>query len=355
MTNFNSNDIRRLDDMLTESRNIVITCHLCPDGDALGSSLGLYNTLRNLNPGAKVTVVTPDEPTRNLAFLPGYTTIIPYSRYKGKAEKLIAGADLIVCLDYNALMRVDLLAQPIKESKAAKVLIDHHIDPENFADITFSFPGKCATCMLLFEILEAAGKDEYINVDAANCLLAGMMTDTGDFAYNVNDPETYNAIGRLIAKGADKARLTRILFNTFSEENLRIQGFALAERMDVFAEMHAALIVLTRNDLNRFKYRKGDTEGLVNKPLAIPGILYSCYLREETDYIKVSMRSLGNLPVNEICSKYFNGGGHLNAAGGEFYGSMEDCIITFRNSLKENFDKYIKDNKILSEVLKDEL
>lgn len=355
MTGFVKEDLTRLEGLLLNSRNILITCHLCPDGDALGSSLALYNLLKIVNPQAKVTVVTPDEPTRTLSFLPGYGSILWFTKYQPRIERLASEADLLVCLDFNALMRTDYLERVLKGMKAVKVLIDHHLDPETFPDLTFSYPEKCATCMLLFELMQTIGFDRFIDSDTANCLLAGMMTDTGDFAYNVSDPDIYREIGALISKGADKARLTRLLFDTFSEANLRIQGFALAERMEVFHDRHAALVVLMRDEMNRFGYQKGDTEGLVNKPLAIPGVLYSCFLREEANYIKVSMRSLGDFPVNKICSRYFNGGGHLNAAGGEFYGTMEECILTFRQTLDENYHTYIKNNKNLEEILKDEL
>lgn len=340
--------------MLRGSRNIVITCHLSPDGDALGSSLGLKKVIANVNPNAQVTVITPDEPTKSLSFLPGYREIVPLSRVGRKVETIIRKADLIVCLDYNQLYRIDLLAPYIESSQALKLHIDHHIDPELFADVMFSYPEKPATCMLLFELLVSCGLKTYINAEAANCLLAGMMTDTGDFSYNLGDTNIYSVIGELIELGADKARLTRILFQTFSESNLRIQGFALSEKMEVFKEFNVALISLTRDELNRFDYKKGDTEGLVNKPLSIPGILYSAYFREETDYIKVSMRSLGDLPVNEICSRHFEGGGHLNAAGGEFHGSMEECIERFKSLFEDNIIKYIEPSETNRQILEEE-
>lgn len=352
--NFNRQDVLRLKQVLSDSRKIVITCHLSPDGDALGSSLGLKCILASLNPKATVNVVTPDEPTHTLSFLKDFKTITPLSRNEQKAARVIAQADLIVCLDFNQLSRTDLLAPYLRGARAVKVLIDHHLEPEDFADITFSYPEKCATCMLLYQLIEAAGLSEYIDASAADCLLAGMMTDTGDFSYNVCDPGIYAVVGNLIGLGADKGRLTRLLFNTFSESHLRIQGYALAEKMEVFKDSHAALIYLTRDELNRFGYKKGDTEGLVNRPLSIPGVLYSCYLRDETDYIKVSMRSLGKLPVNEICRDYFEGGGHLNAAGGEFKGSMNLCIDTFKKSLPETLSKYITGNKELEKILEDE-
>lgn len=354
-TRFDDKALGEFKSALSTARQIVITCHLSPDGDALGSSLGLKCVLKRLNPTARTHIITPDEPTRTLSFLPEYTSITAYSSHPIKSASLIHQADVIVCLDFNELARTDLLKPYLAQASATKILVDHHLNPENFAHIQFSFPDKCATCMLLFELLEASRCEEYISKDAADCLLAGMMTDTGDFSYNVSDAYIYTVIGKLIDKGADKGRLTHLLFNTFSETNLRIQGFALAKRMDVFNEEHAALITLDREDLNLFGYHKGDTEGLVNKPLAIPGILYSCYLRQETGYIKVSMRSLGDFPVNKVCSDYFGGGGHLNAAGGEFYGTMDECVSTFKKILSENLKKYIEPSHLLNDILNEEL
>lgn len=350
---FNAQDVNKLRLWLETSRKIVITCHLSPDGDALGSSLGLKRLVTNLNPEAHVEVVTPDHPTKTLSFLPGYKEILPYSQFQHRVTHLVEEADLLICLDFNQLSRTDLLADCLRESNARKVLIDHHIDPEHFADIMFSFPLKCATCMLLFQIIVAAGLEGFISADVAECLLAGMMTDTGDFSYNVSDPETYNVIGRLIGLGADKARLTRLLFKTFSESCLRIHGYALSQKMEVFYDYNAALIVLTRDELNHYDYHKGDTEGLVNRPLEIPGIIYSCFLREETNYIKVSMRSLGDFPVNKICEENFNGGGHLNAAGGEFYGTMEECITTFKKILPGNSERFIEGNHAIKKIIKE--
>jgi len=285
----------------------------------------------------------------------GFNDIMVYTRNSTRVAGLISAADLIFCLDYNALSRIDLVAPLVAKSKAFKIQIDHHLNPEDFVDMSFSYPEKPATCMLLYEILCAAGFREEIDPEAATNLLAGMMTDTGDFSYNIKAPGIYSVIGELIEMGADKARLTRLLFNTFTETNLRIQGFALSERMEVFNDMHAALITLSRDDLNRWNYHKGDTEGLVNKPLSIPGILYTAYLREEERYIKVSMRSLGDFPVNELCSNYFGGGGHLNAAGGEFYGALDECAELFRSLMAQNKERYIDNNASLGRLLSEEI
>lgn len=348
-------DIQRLTTLLRGSRRVIIVCHFAPDGDALGSSMGLREVLMKLNPNVDVRVVTPDEPTKTLSFLPGFDRLMPYTRYKGVVEANVKHADLLVALDFNAPSRTDYLAPVVKEANCPKVLIDHHLDPEDFVDLAFSYPESSSTCYLLFRLLEACKLEKYITPDAADCLLTGMMTDTGNFAYSVSDPEIFPAVGRLIALGADKARLDKLLFRTSTESALRIQGFALAEKMEVFPGDHAAFVTLTRDELNRFSYQRGDTEGLVNKPLEIPGVLYSAYFREEERYIKVSMRSVGDFPVSTLCTDYFSGGGHRNAAGGEFHGTMEECVERFKSLLKENLRKYIDPSAELKSILRDEL
>ncbi len=334
-----SGQAKEISKLVAEAENIVIVAHMSPDGDAMGSSLGLAHVLTYM--GKTARVVVPDEPLRQLMFLPGAKETVVYCKYHTFAEQLIADADLIFCLDFNALYRIDRMAKCVGEAKAKKILIDHHIDPENFCDITISHPEMPATCMLLFMVLCSLELYAAIDPDAATCLLAGMMTDTGNFSYNANDPRTYFVVSRLIEKGANKDDLSRRLFDTFTESSLRINGYALSKKMEVWKEYHAALISLTRDELNRFHYTRGDTEGLVNRPLSIPGIAYSAFLREEERYIKVSMRSVGDFPCDEVCARYFSGGGHKNAAGGEFRGSMQQCIDVFKSLLKDNL-KLIK-------------
>ena len=292
--------IKKLARLIDGARRIVITTHLSPDGDAMGSSLAFARVLSNM--GKDVAVIVPDQPLQQLMFLPGAKDVIVGSRYPDFASSLFARADLIICLDFNELRRIDRLAPYVEASKADKVMIDHHLHPGDFAD-------------------------------------------TGNFAYNANDPDAYIIEAELVRKGVDKVELYNRLLNTVSENCLRLTSYALLERMEVFADMHAALICLTRDELNRFHYVKGDTEGLVNRPLAIPGIVYSAFLREEDGYVKVSMRSLGDFPVNRLCNDHFGGGGHLNAAGGEFPGTLDECAALFRSMLSENKEKYIDKNK----------
>ncbi len=325
--------------LIETSGNVVITAHMSPDGDAMGSSLALYHVLRSL--GKTATVVVPDDVTKQLSFLPGFRDVVVYCRNKAAATEIVANAGLIFCLDYNDMARIDLLAPAVEASAAKKVMIDHHLYPSDQCDITVSSPEHSSTCMLLFEVLTVIGLADKIGADAANCILTGMMTDTGNFSYNANDPDIYPIVGELIRKGADKNKLNKLLFDTFSESHLRINAYAIYKKMKIFKEYGAALITLTRDELNIHHYSRGDTEGLVNRPLAIPGIVYSVFLREEERYIKVSMRSVGDFPCDEICSKYFNGGGHQNAAGGEFPGSMEQAVEVLKSILPSNKKQYI--------------
>ncbi|MEG1538539.1 MAG: bifunctional oligoribonuclease/PAP phosphatase NrnA, partial [Muribaculaceae bacterium] len=298
-----------------------------PDGDAIGASLGLYHLLTTL--GKNVNVVTPDLAPRSLAFLPGTKEIVAYSKYTDFATQLIANAKLIFCLDFNALGRLDMMADIIGESTAKKVMIDHHLFPEEFCDITISNSSMSSTCELLFRTICSLGLFNEINKAVAECLYTGMMTDTGNFSYNSNRADLYVIVAELIRKGIDKDRIYTRAMNTSTEERLRLLGFAISERMEVFPDANVALITLTKEDLERFSYKKGDTESLVNVPLGIPTIKWVIFMRQENDFIKISARSKGDFAVNTICEKYFNGGGHKNASGGEFQGTMPQAVSIF--------------------------
>ncbi|MEF9923903.1 MAG: bifunctional oligoribonuclease/PAP phosphatase NrnA [Muribaculaceae bacterium] len=319
--------VTQLRKYLAHYDDIVITCHVSPDGDAIGASLGLYHLLTTL--GKNVNVVTPDLAPRNLAFLPGTKEIVAYSKYTDFATQLIANAKLIFCLDFNALGRLDMMADIIGESTAKKVMIDHHLFPEEFCDITISNSSMSSTCELLFRTICSLGLFNEINKAVAECLYTGMMTDTGNFSYNSNRADLYVIVAELIRKGIDKDRIYTRAMNTSTEERLRLLGFAISERMEVFPDANAALITLTKEDLERFSYKKGDTESLVNVPLGIPTIKWVIFMRQENDFIKISARSKGDFAVNTICEKYFNGGGHKNASGGEFQGTMPQAVSIF--------------------------
>lgn len=334
--------VDRVRDLLEQSERIVITCHLTPDGDAIGSSLGMMHTLSAL--GKRANVVTPDMVPKSLTFLPGVREAVAFTRHTEFATKLLNDADLVFCLDFNESKRVDQMEQALLGSKAPKVMVDHHPHPGDFANIIISHPEASSTSILVFRLLCRLELFDRIDLPAAECIFTGMMTDTGNFSYNSNEPDLYIVIAELLKKGIDKDRLYQKACNTFRESSLRLNGYAMSEKMEIIAEHGCALIALEAKELERFHYEKGDTEGLVNRPLSMPEITWSVYLREDPTQIKVSMRSKGTFPVNEICRNVFGGGGHLNAAGAEFKGSLADCIVKLKAAMPD-YDKYLKKTK----------
>ena len=329
---------------LEKADKIVIVSHVSPDGDAIGSSLGLYHFLA-LH-GKTVHVVVPNAFPDFLKWMPGAKDILQYNRYKDFADKLLAEADVICVLDLNALSRLDEMQDAVKNSPARKMLVDHHLYPEEFCQITISHPQISSTSELVFRLICQLGNFSDINKETAECIYTGMMTDTGAFTYNSNDREIYLIISELLSKGIDKDWVYRQVYNNCSEGRLRLKGYVLCEKMQVFPEFRAALITLKRDEQNKFHYMKGDTEGLVNIPLSIKDICFSVFLREDTekDMIKVSLRSTGTFPCNLVASECFNGGGHLNASGGEFYGSMEEAVDLFKQALIK-FEDHLLEKK----------
>ncbi len=330
--------VDRVKQLVLAANEIVITCHVSPDGDALGSSLALCTVLKNL--GKKAHVVTADCPPKSLMFLPGVRDIIAATRQTDRAYELFGAADLIFCLDFNDPKRVDRLSEALTRAKAKRVMIDHHLDPCLPADVVISYPEISSTSALLYIFLWQAGWIRYVNRSAAACIYTGMMTDTGNFSYNSNDPDLYLIIHDLLRKGIDKDNLYKLVMNTSSESRLRIMGYG-QYRMHRLPEHKAAVILLSDDELRAFDYSKGDTEGLVNTPLSIPEITYSVFMRQDSDdCIKVSMRSKESFPVNKICEEHFNGGGHTNAAGGEFHGTLSDALQLLLE-IMPNYDKYL--------------
>lgn len=312
---------------------IVIVTHVAPDGDAIGSSLGLWHFLESQE--KTVNVIVPNAFPDFLRWMPGAKDIIRYDKYAEFADKLLNEADVVCCLDFNALSRIDAMADAVAKSPARKMLIDHHLNPEEFCKIIISHPGISSTSELIFRLICRLGYFEEITKEGAECIYTGMMTDTGGFTYNSNNREIYYIISELLSKGIDKDEIYRKVYNTYSEGRLRLMGYVLYDKMQVFPQFNSALIWLTRDEQKKFQYIKGDTEGFVNIPLSIKNIIFSVFLREDTEknMIKISLRSVGTFPCNKVAADFFNGGGHLNASGGEFYGTMEDAIELYKQAL----------------------
>lgn len=331
--------VDRVKQFVLASRNIVITCHVSPDGDALGSSCALWFILKAL--GKNATVVTADCAPRSLQFLPGVREIVAATRNGDRVHDLIADADLIFCLDFNDITRVDRLSDAISKSPAKKVVIDHHLDPRIEGEIVISRPEISSTSALLYIFMWQAGWTRHLTRNSAACIYTGMMTDTGNFSYNSNDPDLYLIIHDLMRKGIDKDNLYKLVMNTSSESRIRIMGFA-QYRMQILQPHRAAVIMLSEDELKEFGYSKGDTEGLVNIPLSMPEVTYSVFLREDAkNCVKVSMRSKGEFSVSRICEEHFGGGGHTNAAGGEFNGPLDKALQKLLEIIP-TYDKYLQ-------------
>lgn len=334
----NPEDVSKLKKMIKESKRIVLTCHVHPDGDAIGSTLGWWHLLKSL--GKEAAVVVPDQLPKSLRFLPGAGEIAVYTRHDPYCTRLVEESDLILCCDFNTASRQDHLAPLIQGSSAKKVLIDHHEGPDMNVDVMFSFPKMSSTCELVFRIIAALGYYSDMNKESATCLLCGLITDTQNFTVNCPDPEIYEVMMKLLEKGADKTKIIEECVKACSYDGLRLKSFALSERMEVFPKHRAIITWLSKEDLDRFHYEKGDTEGLVNMPLNIRGIVYSIFLREDADQIKISARSKYDFPVSSICADLFGGGGHIQAAGGEYKGALQECLKILKDSLGK-YDKFL--------------
>ena len=311
--------------------NIVIITHVGPDGDAMGASLGLWHFLMTLEKTPQVIVPTPFP--NFLAWMPGANKTLVYKFDKEKADENIQKADLIFLLDFNAASRMDKMADAVLASKARKVMIDHHLQPENIANIIISYPEISSTSELIFRLICRMGHFSDINLGCAECVYTGMMTDTGGFTYNSNHEEIYSIIYELIKLGVDKDDIYRRVYNTFSADRMRLMGYCLYKKMKIYPEYQAALITLTQRELHEFNYDNGDAEGFVNIPLSIEGINFTVFMREDPDKIKVSLRSQGSFPTNKFAAEVFGGGGHLNASGGESFTSLDEAVRKFEEAL----------------------
>lgn len=328
---FNEKEVQRFQSYIDKGDRFVIVTHTSPDGDALGSSLALYHYLLLL--GNKADLIVPNDFPVFLKWMPGADYIIVYDRYKEYAEALIREADVICCLDFNELKRVGKLAAHVEAAQAGKIMIDHHLNPADFCDLIISYPDMSSTSEMIFRLLCRLKAFDDINRDIAECIYTGMMTDTGSFTYHSNNADLYFIIMELVRKGVDKDVIYRKVYQVYSESRLRLMGYVLCEKMKFYPESKTALITLTRDELNRFNYATGDAEGFVNLPLSVEGIRFAVFVREESNYIKLSFRSTGHFPCNRFASDYFHGGGHLNASGGEYNGSLNEAVAAFERAL----------------------
>src|SRR6201992_860708 len=320
--------------LLAQPQKIVITTHHKPDGDAMGSSLGLYNYL--IQQGHHTKVITPTDYPDFLAWLPGNGEVMIYTDHKEEAAALVADAELIFCLDFNALGRINELGDLVRASSGFKIMIDHHLDPEDFDDYRHWDINACASAQLVYDfIVNQLGNKSMVNKDVATCLYTGIMTDSASFRLPNTTSEVHRIAADLIDAGAVNWRIHELVYSNSSESRLRFLGYCLSEKLEVLYEFNTAIITVNKKELEKYDVITGDTEGIVNYALSITGIRLAAFIVERTDKVKLSLRSRGEFPANEICKKYFNGGGHRNAAGGTSTDSLEGVINQFKQILPE--------------------
>lgn len=313
--------------LIDDATSIVLCCHMNPDGDALGSCLGWAAYLSSQ--GKDPIVIVPDQYPDYLRWLPNTEKIIRYDKHVEQGDLLLKTADLIFCLDFNTASRTDKMADTLLASAAKKVLIDHHLGPDMPTVLTVSHPESCSTSELVFRLVWQLGGFEELDKKFASSIYCGMMTDTGGFTYNSSDPDIFFIISQLLTKHINKDKIYRNVFHNYSENRLRLTGYVMLEKLVVDTARHASYFTLTRQDLRRFHFVKGDAEGLVNMPLQIKGLKLSISLREDTEkenLVWVSLRSVDDFPCNKVAEEFFNGGGHLNASGGRLNCSMEEAV-----------------------------
>lgn len=328
--------IHKVEKELEKADKIAIVVHVGPDGDAMGSSLGLWHYLMTIEKEPVVIV-----PTRFPSFydwMPGSECVMVHEENPEQSELFLQNADLIFTLDFNVPERMAKMADAVINAPAPKILVDHHLHPGNYAKVTISYPEISSTSEMIFRLICRLGDFSKINLAAAECIYTGMMTDTGGFTYNSNKQEIYTIVSELIKIGVDKDLIYRRVFNTYSEDRLRLMGYCLYNKMKLYPEYKTALITLSQQELKDFNFKNGDAEGFVNIPLSIHNVDFSVFMREDSDKIKISLRSQGTFPANKVSADVFNGGGHLNAAGGESYTSLEEAVRKFEEALPDYKD-----------------
>lgn len=334
-------DLDSLKVVLSSPCKIAITTHFKPDADALGSSLGMANYLTKK--GHEVQVITPSDYPEFLHWMKGNNRVMVYTDdRKEEILHIFNTADLIITLDFSVLSRINDMGKMVKESPAYKVNIDHHLEPEDFADFRLWSTRAAATCELCYELIVALGDGHEIDADIAECLYAGIMTDTGNFRHANTTKNVHEVVAQLIQLGADNAKVARHVYDGNSLNRLRFIGYILSEKLVVLPEYHTAYFAITAQELARFNSQTGDTEGLVNYALSLKGVIFAALFTERKEEIKISFRSVGNFPANEIAAKFFNGGGHKNAAGGKTTNSLKETVNKFKTviaSYKEQLDR----------------
>lgn len=325
-------DFLEVKEIINNQPKVFIVTHKNPDGDAMGSSLGLYNYL--LKKGASVTVIAPTDYPVFLEWITGNDKVKVWGKDNLEIIAAAEEADLLFCLDFNALHRIDEVGDLVSKAKGKKVMIDHHQQPDDFADYMISDTNACSTAEMVYEFINQLGDADLVDREIGEALYCGIMTDTGSFRFPSTTSKTHRIAADLLDRGVDNSMVHRRIYDSNTPARLKLMGHCLLN-IEILEEQNAAYIQISKKDHARLKIKKGDTEGIVNYGLSMSNINCSAFFREDKDIVKISFRSKDDFDVNEFARKYFNGGGHINAAGGMSHDSLEDTIVMFKKSLTE--------------------
>jgi phosphoesterase RecJ-like protein len=327
-------NLEELKKLLSYPKEIVITSHRNPDGDAIGSTLAMYFYLQSL--GHTVWMVIPSEYPDFLEWMPGINDILVYDLKQERSKELVERAEIVFCLDFNALDRIDKLGEILHQRENVKiVMIDHHLDPEPFAHFAMSEPMASSTCEMIYDFLGMLGHQNKIDIVIAESIMTGILTDTGSFKYGTS-PKLYRVVADLVEFGVNDYELQDLIFNSLKEKHLRLLGHCLNNRMEILEEYSTGIITLTKEDYAKFSISRGDTEGIVNYLLKVRNVKMAVFITEQPTIVKISLRSKGDFSVQEIAQKHFKGGGHRNASGGFYFLSLEETV----KKLKELLPRY---------------
>jgi phosphoesterase RecJ-like protein len=330
----NKEDISSIKELLSSPKKIVIIPHKNPDGDAIGSTLGLLHYLNTYNHDA--VIIAPNDYPDFLKWMPGESSILKYDHQKDDCDKLLISAELIFTLDFNSLGRIGQMQDVVSHTNAIKIMIDHHQQPDDYATFMYSDVTMSSTCEMVYNFIAMLDDTDKVDTDIATCLYTGIMTDTGSFRFPSTTSATHKIIGNLIEKGANNSQIHNNIMDTNSYERTQLLGKALSN-LKVIPEYRTAYITLSQEELNTFNFKKGDTEGFVNYGLSLKGIIFAAiFIESQQDgIIKISLRSKGDFSVNELSRTYFEGGGHTNAAGGKSDLNMKETIDKFISILPQ--------------------
>lgn len=329
-------EAKEIVELIKGAENIVITAHRSPDGDSVGSSMAIYHFIKALGKEAKIC--HPDPAPAFLDWVKGGVEFVDYIHHEEEVKEIIAQADLLFAMDYNGANRMGHeMGDLFNASSAKKVMIDHHPHPDDFVDISASYPDTCSTCQLVYELAVSSGNGNLISKEMGTAIYLGIMTDTGSFRFSSVKPRTHEIIADLLKRGVDHTSIHESTYDNVPVNRLKLRGYAISNKIEVLEKEGVAVIWLTAEELERFNYQKGDTEGLVNTALGVEGVHVAAFFADKDGQVKISFRSKGTIPVNKIAMEHFNGGGHVNAAGGVANESIEDAVERFKSLVPEYF------------------